>query len=172
MGKIRDFLFPTKEKDTFETTTTNVNEINTNKPIISSATILDDDAFQSSGVHRLPPQETLQNEENHAASETALNPNENLLNPTFQEKDEEATLTNTITIHNIPQIYKPKAFAGVEELGLKLLEGKPIIVSLVDTDREISRRICDFLNGLCFALNGSVEKVEKRIYLFSPTKDE
>ena len=35
---------------------------------------------------------------------------------------------------------------------------------------EISeaKRICDFLNGVTFALNGKVEKIAKLVYMFTP----
>ena len=33
---------------------------------------------------------------------------------------------------------------------------------------EEAKRICDFLNGVTFALNGKVEKIAKLVYMFTP----
>ena len=51
--------------------------------------------------------------------------------------------------------------------GLK--DGRQQIVNLEKTPQEISERIIDFLNGVTYALNGFVEKVGDRVYLFAPS---
>lgn len=51
--------------------------------------------------------------------------------------------------------------------GLK--EGRQQIVNLEKTPQEMSERIIDFLNGVTYALNGFVEKVGDRVYLFAPS---
>lgn len=51
--------------------------------------------------------------------------------------------------------------------GLK--EGKQQIINLEKTTPAMSERIIDFLNGVTYALNGFVEKVGDRVYLFAPS---
>ena len=51
--------------------------------------------------------------------------------------------------------------------GLK--DGRQQIVNLERTTPEKSERIIDFLNGVTYALNGFVEKVGDRVYLFAPS---
>lgn len=75
------------------------------------------------------------------------------------------TTTNTTSK---PNIFTPKIFAQVEEIANELLAHKSVIVDLTSTDLVEAKRICDFLNGVSFALNGSVEKVAKLVYLFTP----
>lgn len=166
MGKFRDFLFPTKEKDVFETTIIDTEETKSETNVKSNAMILDDNSTSANNFFNVDM--TPKQEENKPIYNQPTN---NEQTKTNQDNFDTQTITMT-AIHNIPQIHKPKEFAEVEKLANRLLEGKSIIVSLVDTDKEVSRRICDFLNGVCFALNGYVQKVEKRIYLFSPSKDE
>ena len=43
-----------------------------------------------------------------------------------------------------------------------------VIVDLTNTDLTIAKRICDFLNGVCYSLGGNVKKIAKLVYLFSP----
>lgn len=51
--------------------------------------------------------------------------------------------------------------------GLK--DGRQQIINLEQTDQAMSERIIDFLNGTTYALNGFVEKVGDRVYLFAPS---
>lgn len=131
MGKLRNFLFPTKENSVFETTTI-VDKDQVNTPKTSSATLI-------------------------------TNPEKEIEKKSGMEENSFNVKTG-IT----PKIYKPLTFSEVELLANELLNHQTIIVSLLDIEKSEARRICDFLNGVCFALNGEVKKIEKRVYLFSP----
>jgi len=50
--------------------------------------------------------------------------------------------------------------------GLK--EGRSQIVNLERASPEICARVIDFLNGVTYALDGYVEKVGDKVYLFTP----
>ena len=65
-------------------------------------------------------------------------------------------------------IITPKAFAEVESIANDILAGNSIIVDLTGTDIAEAKRICDFLNGVTFAIGGSVEKIVRLVYLFNP----
>jgi cell division inhibitor SepF len=41
-------------------------------------------------------------------------------------------------------------------------------MNLEAADREVSRRLIDFASGLCYALEGSMEKVASGVYLLKP----
>ena len=36
-------------------------------------------------------------------------------------------------------------------------------------ERDVARRLIDFASGLCYALDGSMEKVANGVYLLRPT---
>lgn len=67
-----------------------------------------------------------------------------------------------------PIIYTPKIFSQVEEIANDLLANKSVIVDLTACDLAEAKRICDFLNGVSYSINGKVSKVAKLVYLFSP----
>jgi cell division inhibitor SepF len=50
--------------------------------------------------------------------------------------------------------------------GLK--EGRSQVVNLEKASPEICARVIDFLNGVTYALDGYVEKVGDKVYLFTP----
>jgi len=43
-----------------------------------------------------------------------------------------------------------------------------VIMNLEASDREVSRRLIDFASGLCYGLNGTMEKVATGVYLLKP----
>ena len=88
----------------------------------------------------------------------------------YKEKEEKTNMNVTMNKQNSssPNIITPKVFAQVEGIANELLAGKSVIVDLTLTDISEAKRICDFLNGVTFALNGNVEKVAKLVYMFTP----
>jgi cell division inhibitor SepF len=50
--------------------------------------------------------------------------------------------------------------------GLK--SGEQQIVNLERATPQMAERIIDFLNGVCYALDGTVERVGERVYMFVP----
>lgn len=71
---------------------------------------------------------------------------------------------------NSPSIITPKVFTQVEGIANTILSGTSVIVDLTNTELSQAKRICDFLNGVTFAINGKVEKIAKLVYLFAPNK--
>lgn len=64
-----------------------------------------------------------------------------------------------------PYTVRPRRFDQAQEVADKFKEGLPVIMNLEAADREISRRLIDFASGLCYGLNGSMEKVATGVYL-------
>ncbi len=47
-------------------------------------------------------------------------------------------------------------------------DGEQQIVNLEHATPQMAERIIDFLNGVCYALDGTVERVGEKVYLFAP----
>ena len=71
-----------------------------------------------------------------------------------------------------PLINPPRAFNDAQEVGDRFRDGQPVIVNLEGVERELSRRIIDFTSGLCYALNGRMERVANGVYLLTPASVE
>jgi len=67
-----------------------------------------------------------------------------------------------------PATVKPRRFDQAQEIADRFKEGLPVIMNLEGTEREVSRRLIDFASGLCYGLNGSMEKVASGVYLLKP----
>ena len=60
------------------------------------------------------------------------------------------------------------SFEHAKQAADGLKNGDQQIVNLEDASPEISTRIIDFLNGIIYAMDGFVEKVGDKVYLFTP----
>ena len=67
-----------------------------------------------------------------------------------------------------PATVRPRRFDQAQEVADKYKEGQPVIMNLEGSDREVARRLIDFASGLCYGLDGSMEKVANGVYLLKP----
>ncbi len=65
-------------------------------------------------------------------------------------------------------VVEPTTFEEVQGIALNLRSRRPVIVNLERTDREVARRIVDFLSGSTYALGGAMQRVGGAIFLFAP----
>ena len=69
---------------------------------------------------------------------------------------------------NEPATVRPRRFDQAQEVADKYKEGLPVIMNLEGADREVARRLIDFASGLCYGLDGAMEKVANGVYLLKP----
>jgi cell division inhibitor SepF len=67
-----------------------------------------------------------------------------------------------------PHTVRPRRFDQAQEVADRFKDGQPVIVNLQDVERELERRLIDFCSGLCYALDGKMEKVANGVYLLTP----
>ena len=65
-------------------------------------------------------------------------------------------------------VLEPASFADAREIAETLKLNKCILLNMRKTDKELARRIVDFLSGISYAIEGSSQKVADQIYLFTP----
>jgi len=62
-----------------------------------------------------------------------------------------------------------QSFENAQQAADGLKEGHQQIVNLEKATPEVCTRIIDFLNGVIYSLDGYVEKVGEKVYLFTPS---
>ena len=65
-------------------------------------------------------------------------------------------------------IFKPESFTDVTAIADELNDKKTVVLNLESCEREVSRRIIDFLTGAVYAVDGSIQKIADRIFLIAP----
>jgi len=78
--------------------------------------------------------------------------------------------TNILLIENAIKmvISQPTTFEQSEEICQFLKEKKSCIVNLEYVNKDVARRIVDFLSGSVRALDGHIQKVSNSIFLVAP----
>jgi cell division inhibitor SepF len=78
-----------------------------------------------------------------------------------------------LSIHTQKQmkvvIMEPSSFDDAQNIADQLKNRRPVIVNLEGAERNLAKRIVDFVCGTAYALNGSMQKVGNGIFLFVPS---
>jgi cell division inhibitor SepF len=67
-----------------------------------------------------------------------------------------------------PATVRPRRFDQAQELADKFKDGMPVILNLEAAERDVARRLIDFASGVCYSLDGSMEKIATGVYLLKP----
>ena len=93
------------------------------------------------------------------------------------DADESETLDSgkrgkVVKIHTTAQlklvVMQPETFEDARDIANHLKSKKPVVMKLESVDREVARRIVDFLSGAVYALDGNIQKVSNGIFLIAP----
>lgn len=65
-------------------------------------------------------------------------------------------------------LVKPERFENVSEIADHLRDKHAVLLNLESTDKNIARRLVDFLSGCAYAVDGKIKKVAASAYLLTP----
>ncbi|MCT4621363.1 MAG: cell division protein SepF [Marinisporobacter sp.] len=78
-----------------------------------------------------------------------------------------------VNIHTTTQmkvvVYEPTDFEEAPSIVDNLKNRKPVIMNLEKLEPELAKKIFDFANGAVYALDGSIQKVSKGIFILAPS---
>ncbi|HEX3031931.1 MAG TPA: cell division protein SepF [Bacillota bacterium] len=66
-------------------------------------------------------------------------------------------------------VMEPKVYEDVQVIADHLKNRRAVVVNLEHVEKDLSRRVVDFVSGAIYALNGSLQRVGVGIYLFVPS---
>jgi len=77
-----------------------------------------------------------------------------------------------VNIHTTTQlkvvVVTPETFDEARDIADHLKQKKPVVINLEGVEKEIARRIVDFLSGAVYALDGNIQKISSGIFLIAP----
>lgn len=65
-------------------------------------------------------------------------------------------------------IFKINAFDEVKSIADALNQKRAALVNYEKVDTETQKRICDFINGVCYVLDGEVKRISGEMVLYVP----
>ena len=77
-----------------------------------------------------------------------------------------------VNIHTTAQLQvilvKPERFDDAISIADHLLEKRTVVLNLEQTNKDISRRLVDFLSGVAYAGGGQIKKVANSTFIITP----
>lgn len=82
-------------------------------------------------------------------------------------RDNKVVNINTTTQLQVVLV-KPEKFEDASGIADHLLAKRTVVLNLESTNREIARRLVDFLSGVAYANGGQIKKVANSTYIITP----
>ena len=80
--------------------------------------------------------------------------------------------SKVVNIHTTAQmqvvLVKPDRFESVSEIADHLRDKHAVVLNLESTNKDVARRLVDFLSGCAYALDGKIKKVAISTYIITP----
>ncbi|MCL1828091.1 MAG: cell division protein SepF [Oscillospiraceae bacterium] len=77
-----------------------------------------------------------------------------------------------VNIHTTTQVQvvlvKPERFETAAEIADHLREKRTVVMNLEQTNKDVARRLIDFLSGVAYAQDGKIKKVAVSTYMITP----
>ncbi len=77
-----------------------------------------------------------------------------------------------LNIHTTAQLQvilvKPERFDDAANVADHLREKHTVVLNLESTNKDVSRRLVDFLSGVAYALDGQIKKVANSTFIITP----
>ncbi len=65
-------------------------------------------------------------------------------------------------------LVKPEAYADGSIVADHLMARRTVVLNLESTNKEVSRRLLDFLSGVAYAINGQIKRVANSTFIVTP----
>ena len=89
-----------------------------------------------------------------------------------EERRNEDRHNKVVNIHATTQLkvvlVKPERFENASEIADHLKEKLTVVLNLESTNKDVARRLIDFLSGVAYAGEGKIKKVAANTYIITP----
>ena len=65
-------------------------------------------------------------------------------------------------------LVKPERFENASEIADQLKDKRTVVLNLESTNKDVARRLIDFLSGVAYAGEGKIKKVAANTYIITP----
>ena len=89
-----------------------------------------------------------------------------------RDRDADRRSNKVVNIHTTTQLQvvlvSPTRFENASEIADHLRDKRTVVLNLEQTDKNIARRLIDFLSGVAYANEGTIKKVALSTYIITP----
>jgi cell division inhibitor SepF len=69
-------------------------------------------------------------------------------------------------------VVEPVEFGDGQEIADRIKDGQPVVVSIVETDNAVGRRIIDFCSAVAYMSSGKMQRIAAKVFLLTPANVE
>jgi cell division inhibitor SepF len=66
------------------------------------------------------------------------------------------------------KVVRPETYASVTEIADHLLAHRTVVLNLEATNKEVAKRLIDFLAGVAYSIDGQLKNVANNTYIITP----
>ena len=89
-----------------------------------------------------------------------------------RDREPERRNNQVVNIHTTTQLQvvlvKPERFENASEIADHLRDKRTVVLNLEQTDKNIARRLIDFLSGVAYANEGTIKRVAASTFIITP----
>ena len=90
----------------------------------------------------------------------------------FDAPEQPRRSNKVVNIHTTTQLQvvlvKPDKFEAASEIADHLRDKRTVVINLESTNKDVARRLLDFLSGVAYANEGKIKKVAISTYIITP----
>lgn len=88
--------------------------------------------------------------------------------PEYEEEKKNKVVNIHATTALQVVLVKPERFENSAEIADHLREKRTVVLNLESTNKDVARRVLDFLSGVAYAQDGKIKKVAVSTYIITP----
>ena len=100
-------------------------------------------------------------------SEEEVKPQERRPREKSEKKNDKIVNINATTQLEVVLV-KPEAYADGSIVADHLINRRTVVLNLESTNKEVSRRLLDFLSGVAYAIDGQIKRVANSTFIITP----
>ena len=86
--------------------------------------------------------------------------------PARRSADKVVNINTTTQLQVV--LVKPEKFENASDIADHLREKRTVVLNLESTNKDIARRLIDFLSGVAYAQEGKIKKISAATYIITP----
>ena len=86
--------------------------------------------------------------------------------PVRRSADKVVNINTTTQLQVV--LVKPEKFENASDIADHLREKRTVVLNLESTNKDIARRLIDFLSGVAYAQEGKIKKISAATYIITP----
>ena len=103
-----------------------------------------------------------------AAAPSAAAPEDSLSYTTDTQRSNNKVVNIHATTQLAVVLVKPDRFENAAEIADHLKDKRTVVLNLEQTNKDVARRLVDFLSGVAYANEGKIKRVANSTYIITP----